>query len=360
MTAVVSSTPAYADQQRQVVGTGLTKPAGTGGLVSVATVTAQLLYEIQGIDYLNPDVTTHLDSIALEQIAPDRVKIAPVRGSAPPNTTKVAMTGLGGFENATIFVLTGLDIAEKALVVEKTLRARLASITGIEEIRFDLIGASSADPASQLQATCLFKVTVRGSEAAVGRAFFNALVEMALANYPGLFMTGSDARIAKSYGVYWPTIVRQDTLRHRVVLEDGSERVVALPPFGCPQSERAAAKSKPARDWGPCELRPLGRLFDARSGDKGGNANVGLWCDDEIAYQWLLETLTEKRFAELIPEAAQLTVERFPLPNLRAVNFVVRGLLDGGATETLRFDAQAKALGEYVRAKQMQIPIMLK
>lgn len=338
----------------------ITKPAGTGGLVSVATVTAQLLYEIQGIDYLNPDVTTHLDSITLEQIAPDRVKIAAVCGSAPPNTTKVAMTGLGGFENATIFVLTGLDIAEKALVVEKTLRARLASITGIEEIRFDLIGAVSADPASQLQATCLFKVAVRGSEVAVGRAFFNTLVEMALANYPGLFMTGSDARTAKSYGVYWPAIVRQDTLRHRVVHEDGSEWAAPLPPFAGVQSERAAEKPVPPRDWGACELRPLGRLFDARSGDKGGNANVGLWCVDDLAYQWLLETLTEKRFAELIPEAAQLKVERFPLANLRALNFVVRGLLDGGATETLRFDAQAKALGEYVLAKQMHIPVILK
>ncbi len=110
---------------------------------------------------------------------------------------------------------------------------------------------------------------------------------------------------------------------------------------------------------GPTRRIPLGTLVDARSGDKGSDANVGLWVRTDEAFEWLRATLTVERLRELVPEAAPLTVTRVTFPNLRAVNFVVRGLLDGGAIATRRFDRQAKALGEFIRSRYVEVPVAL-
>ncbi len=101
---------------------------------------------------------------------------------------------------------------------------------------------------------------------------------------------------------------------------------------------------------------PLGRIAGARSGDKGCNANLGVWATSDEAYEWLDGFLTTNRFKELMPETASLPVERYPLPNLRAINFVIVGLLGEGVASSVRQDPQAKALGEYLRAKVVDIP----
>lgn len=101
---------------------------------------------------------------------------------------------------------------------------------------------------------------------------------------------------------------------------------------------------------------PLGLIVGARSGDKGGNANVGLWTRRPEAYAWLRQYLTTERFRQLVPEARSLEIERYELPNLLALNFVVRGLLGDGVAASTRMDPQAKSFGEYVRAKVAEIP----
>jgi len=337
----------------------ITKHPGTGGAVTVGTVTAQLLYEIQGLDYLNPDVSTRLDSIRLAEAGPDRVTLSGVRGDPPPPTTKVAITAIGGYQNSAAFVLTGLDREGKAALVEKAIRRRLESRPGIDELRFQMIGASASNPRDQLAATSLLQVAARGEEAAVGRAFFDTIVELALASYPGLFTIKGDSRTAKSFGIYWPALVPQRLLDHVVIHDDGRREPIDHPPVFGEVTHRSSAAVDPVAPWDDLVSAPLGHAFDARSGDKGGNGNVGLWARDATGYRWLAETLTAERLKSLLPEAADLEVRRYLLPNLFAVNFVIIGLLDGGATETLRFDPQAKALGEYVRAKVMDIPAAL-
>ena len=104
---------------------------------------------------------------------------------------------------------------------------------------------------------------------------------------------------------------------------------------------------------------PLGRVFGARSGDKGGNANVGVWARDERAYRFLDGFLTLQRFRELIPEARELRVDRYALPNLLALNFVVVGLLGEGVSSSTRVDPQAKGLGEWLRARVVDLPVEL-
>ena len=104
---------------------------------------------------------------------------------------------------------------------------------------------------------------------------------------------------------------------------------------------------------------PLGNVAGARSGDKGGNANVGVWVTSDRAYAWLADTLTVECFRRLLPETAGLDVERYELPNLRALNFVVKGLLGRGVADSTRFDPQAKSLGELLRAQPIDIPVSI-
>ena len=113
----------------------------------------------------------------------------------------------------------------------------------------------------------------------------------------------------------------------------------------------------PARTaGGPTVRAPLGRVFGARSGDKGGTANVGVWARDEAGYRFLEGFLTVARFRELIPEAEKLEVRRYELPNLLALNFVVVGLLGEGVSSSTRVDPQAKGLGEWLRARVVELP----
>jgi Acyclic terpene utilisation family protein AtuA len=359
----------------------ITKHPGTGGAVTVDTVTAQLLYEVDGPGYLNPDVVARLDTVRLERSGVDRVRIAGVAGLPPPPTTKLAITGLGGWRNGATLVLTGLDLDDKAEVAEAAVRARLEGLPGITDLRFTRIGVAASDPAEQMAGSCLLQVSVDGDEAGAGRAFTAALVELALANYPGMYGMGAPGS-GSALGAYWPTLVPQTVPWHTVVHPGGHRQPITPPPpapagpatatpapagAGGPTAAPApAAPATPApapagrrADFGPTVDAPLGRLVHARSGDKGGNANVGLWVSDPAAWPWLAATMTTERFRALAPETAGLRIDRHELPNLRAVNFVVRGLLDRGAAEARRFDTQAKALGEWLRARHVALPTSL-
>jgi hypothetical protein len=204
-------------------------------------------------------------------------------------------------------------------------------------------------------------------EAKVGRAFSDRLQALALASYAG-FHTTTPPTAAGAYGIYWPTTVPPEVVTQTVHLPDGSAVVVSHTPGALPSTATGAVPEAPgfsAPSAGPgaggdtaVEV-PLGRLFGARSGDKGGNANVGVWARDDRAYGWLRHELTTQRFRELIPEASDLDVRRYELPNLRAVNFVVEGIIAPGVAATTRPDAQAKGLGEQLRAQRVAVPSLL-
>ncbi len=336
-----------------------TKHEGTGGLVSVGTVTAQLLYEIAGGRYLNPDVVARFDTIHLEQQAPDRVLVTGVRGEPAPATTKVCINYLGGFRNTMTFVLTGLDIEAKAKLAEETLFAELGGKERFDEVTVTLTRTDREDPASNEEASAFLRVTVKDKDPRkVGREFSGKVVEMALANYPGFHMA-SGLSSESAFGVYWPALVAADAIDQVVVAHDGSR--VSVPPVQADVREPAppAAGPRVQAPAGPTTRVPLGAVFGARSGDKGGNANVGIWARSDAAYAWLAEYLTVDRFRELVSEARGLEVQRYELPNLRALNFVVAGLLGEGVSSSTRTDPQAKSLGEYLRAKLVDLPAAL-
>jgi len=344
----------------------ITKHPGTGGLVSVGTVTAQLLYEIAGPAYANPDVVAHFDTVRLTQAGQDRVRVSGTRGTPPPPDIKVAVNYLGGFRNTMTMVLTGLDVEEKARRAERQLFEVLGGREQYDAVDVRLTRFDRPDADLNVLATAQLAVTVKSADAGlVGRRFSNGMIELALGGYAG-FTTTTPPTDATAFGVYWPTLVPASLVEHRVVLPDGTAHVVEP----TPGRVGASARLDPPEPAGPHvstgeapggETRrvPLGRVAGARSGDKGGNANIGLWTRDDASYAWLRATLTEQRLRELLPEADGLALHRYELPNLRAINVVVVGLLGEGVAASVRPDPQAKGLGEYLRSRHVDVPVAL-
>jgi hypothetical protein len=345
----------------------ITKHPGTGGAVTVGTVTAQLLYEIEGARYLGPDVTARFDTVALTQQGADRVRLSGAVGEPPPPQLKVCQNFLAGFRNDLTFLLTGLDIEAKAALVREQLPAGLAGRTPREMV-WTLARTDHPDAGTQEQASAVLRVTAKDPDpVVVGRAFGAAAVELALASYPGFTLTAPPGE-ASPYAVYRPGYVDPALVRHLAVLPDGTRVPVAPAPGGPPPASPDPASPDPAPPpattgpagpepgWGPTRRAPLGLVAGARSGDKGGTANIGVWVRTAPAWRWLVTTLTGPELRRLLPETAGLPVARHVFPNLWALNFVVEGLLGEGASAGTRFDPQGKGIGEWLRSRHLDIP----
>jgi len=332
----------------------ITKHPGSGGAVSVGTVTAQMLYEITGARYANPDVTLRVDTIELSDDGPDRVRIDGVKGEPPPPTLKVSLNSIGGFRNEMALVLTGLDIEAKADLVRRQLETALTVKPA--EMQWTLARTDHPDADTEEAASALLRCVVRDPDPAnVGRQFSSAAVELALASYPG-FTSTTPPGDGQVYGVFNPAYVPATEVPHVAVHADGTRVDIAagtrtlelapVPPFALPEP----------LPFGDTRPAPLGVIAGARSGDKGGSANVGVWVRSDLHWRWLAHALTVEKLRELLPETADLTVTRHVLPNLRALNFVIDGILGQGVAYQARFDPQAKGLGEWLRSRHIDIP----
>nr|WP_284224927.1 acyclic terpene utilization AtuA family protein [Mycolicibacterium sp. TUM20983] len=332
----------------------ITKHPGTGGLVSTDTVTAQLLYEIGGGRYANPDVTLRVDSLTLSDEGPDRVRISGVRGEPPPPTLKVSLNAIGGFRNAMTFVLTGLDIEAKADLVRRQLEAGLTVKPA--ELEWTLARTDHPDADTEEAASALLRCVVRDPDPAnVGRQFSSAAVELALASYPG-FTTTAPPGDGQVYGVFTAGYVDAGAVPHVAVHADGTRSDIAVATATKVLEPVDAPTLPEPLPTGPIRRVPLGTVAGARSGDKGGNANVGVWVRTDDQWRWLAHALTVDKLREMLPETADLPVTRYLLPNVRAVNFVIEGILGKGVAHQARFDPQAKGLGEWLRARHLDIP----
>ncbi len=333
------------------------KHAGTGGQVSIGTVTSQLLYEIQSERYLNPDVVSRFDTIHLEELEQDRVLISGTRGEPAPRELKVAMNYQGGFRNQVSIGLTGLDIEAKAELIERQFwHSCPYSPEEYETVVRKFLPTQKENPATNEEAVAVYKIIVKDpDERKVGRAFSNAGTEIGLCSIPGMFGTAGGPGPGQPFGIYWPALIDSQLVPMEVVV-DGKMTVVDNT-AGAPalQIEQPAI-ALPAVPEGPTRSAPLGHLFGARSGDKGPNANLGIFARDLKSFSWLSQFLTIEQLKQLMPEAAERDVDRYDLPNLLSLNFIFYGLLEEGVAASTRQDPQAKALGEYLRAKVVQIP----
>ena len=334
----------------------ITKHPGTGGIVSTGTVTAQLLYEIREPGYLTPDVTIRLDTLRLVQEGPDRVFVSGTKGEPPPESTKVCINTSGGYRSAMTLILTGLDIEKKAKAIEDTLFASLGGKQQFESADVRIFRQDKADPPTNEEAFAYLQITVTDPEEKKVTPFSRRFVELTLASIPGFTPTGPPSRPSQVI-VHWPSLVSMAHLRQSVHIGDKTITVKeATPAGGSAEPVRQSAPQMPDLPDEPTVRSPLGRVFATRSGDKGGNANLGVWAKTPEAYSFLQGFLTTEKLKELLPDCAAYEIERYRLPNLLALNFYIRGILGDGAAASLRIDPQGKTLGEYLRARVIEMP----
>jgi hypothetical protein len=360
----------------------ITKHPGTGGAVTVATVTEQLLYECTGIAYGGPDVVSRFDTVVLAQEAPDRVAVRGTRGEPAGPWLKVSTNRIGGFRTSITVPLTGLDVGRKAMLLARQLAEPIAAAG---EVTVTLAGTGRGDAATEEEASALLHFTVKDADPAkVGRAFTGPVVANALSSIPGFFVTAPPGD-AQPYGVYAPAWVARDAVGEVVELDGEQVDALAGEQVGALAGEQVGAVDGGAQlepRWepspaavpapppgpavtagrfpaGPTRRVPLGVLAGARSGDKGGSCTLGVYTRTDAAYAWLVSFLTCERLAELLPETRGLATTRDELPKLRAVLFQIPGLLGEGVAAGTRFDPQAKAVGEWLRSRQVDAPAAL-
>ena len=335
----------------------ITKHPNTGGLVSTGTVTAQLLYEISSPAYLNPDVIAHFDTLKIKQESKDRVYVSGCRGSSPTQFHKVCINLAGGYRNGMEFILTGLDIEEKAKIITDAFFNSVGGKDQFDEVSILLDRTDKEDPGSNEEAMASLRVSVKSKNAdLVGKMFSAKMIELALANYPGFF-TGGGVRSGGPVLVYWPALVDSKHISETVHFNGKETKILPTNQLGLEEIyyQKQPIDIQPAPS-DPSIKMPLGELFGARSGDKGGCANIGVWAKTENAFSFLNECLTVHKIKELMPDLAEFQIDRYELPNILSLNFYIHGILEDGVSSNTRKDGQAKSLGEYLRAKYIEIP----
>lgn len=340
----------------------VTKHPGTPGQVSIGTVTAQLLYEIDNPRYLNPDVTAHFDTVHVEQEGQDRVLMHEQKGSPPPEQLKVCINFQGGFKNTYSCMITGLDIEAKAKFATESV---IAAVGGLDRFRasdVQLLRRDRLDARTNVEATAQLTITVIDDDPElVGKQFAAAVNGIGLALYPGNYNDVVSPKPTE-FGVLWPTLIPAELVTQRVVLPDNEIIEIPGPPTtsATPRSDTTTALPL-ARvpEQSETVSAPLGNVVGARSGDKGGNANLGVWARTDDVFEWLRRYLTIERLRDLLPEVRSLDIHRYELANLRALNFVIVGILGEGVAASTRPDPQAKSLGEFLRSRLAPIPRVL-
>ena len=337
----------------------ITKHPDTGGLVSVGTVTAQLLYEIGSPAYMNPDVIGHFDTLKIKQESEDRVYVSGCRGSSAPKTHKVCVNLAGGYRNGVEILLTGLDIEEKAKLVTDSIFENLGGREQFDKVDIQLQRTDKEDPISNEQAQASLRISVKSDNPElVGRMFSAKITELGLANLPG--WTGRGGTPSGAYIEYWPALVDSKFIKENVYFEGKKTEIT---PTSQLDFEETYYQKEPYENKLPeinkTQIIPFGRLYGTRSGDKGGCANLGVWAKTEESYAYLFDLLTVEKLKELLPDLAEYKIDRFELPNILSLNFYVHGILQDGVSSSTRLDGQAKSLGEYLRAKNIEAPEFL-
>ncbi|KAH7143489.1 hypothetical protein EDB81DRAFT_795779 [Dactylonectria macrodidyma] len=343
----------------------ITMHDGSNGAVTVDSVKAQLLYEIQGSEYLNPDVVAHLSNAVVSESGPNRIRCYGITGSPPPPTTKLALFAKGGFQAELSTFANGLDIKEKVDVLRLQTEKEIGdTVSRYTKIDITAYGSSPTDPQSQAECTVMIRNFVQAPTAELCVAFAKAHLKAAMGSYAGYYPL-VDMRTflnPKPYTVYFPGTILQSHLDIRVHMDDGPGQKVSPPPKMRPfmgQVSYDTANPTDLNSFGPTRKAPLGSIVLARSGDKGGNANVGFWVRHEDEYPWLQALLSISKFKELLARdyRPEYRIERCEMPNLQAVHFVTYGILQNGVSSSSVLDGLAKSFGEFLRAREVDVPI---
>ncbi|PGH20118.1 hypothetical protein AJ80_03686 [Polytolypa hystricis UAMH7299] len=349
------------------------KEQNTGGVMTVASVTSQLLYEIQGPQYYNCDVTAQIENIKIEQIGEDRVKVSGVRGLPPPPTTKVGITGFAGWQAEYHIYLVGLDIEEKCRWSEEQVLHELGEerLKKFDVLKFMQNGSSVIDARNQDVATCELRIFAQTKDRDMLRmrnpdGFFRRSMVTFLQSCPGASL-GNDMRQAegKPYYEYHPTLIPQSSMPQRVhLLWDAPKPILDIPlapefrTYDRQQPTYETSNPVDLSKFGPTVRLPLGKIVLGRSGDKCSDCNVGLFVRHDDEWDWLRSFLTVAKIRELLgPEEDKgKPIDRFEMPNIRAVHFLLHDHLDRGYDACSTYDTLGKNACEYLRARTVDLP----
>ena len=349
----------------------ITKQKDSGGTVSIHTCSSQLLYEIQGPWYYNSDVTAVLDQIWFEQLGPDRVAVHGIKALPPPPTTKVGLTARGGFQAEAWYFITGLDIPEKARMIEAQLRVGLKPYSDkFSALSFSVLGSPAPNADNQNAATAIFRIFVqaRRSDDIASAKFLRPVIDNIMQSYPGsTFHLDFRQGIPKPFYEYYVTLLDQSKVQHVVHF---NSRDTIIPPPSLTKAFPERQPNQPSTHlqvdiskFGLTEYVPLGTIVNARSGDKGSDCNCGFWVRRPDEYVWLKNLLSTETIKLLLGKeydtsrVPKIEIERFELPNLRAVHFLFRNLLDRGATSTSTVDFLGKNCAEFLRSRYVDVPV---
>jgi hypothetical protein len=342
----------------------ITKPEGSNGAVTVDTCKSQLLYEIQGPTYLNLDVVADIDHAVLTEIGKDRIRLTGIKGSAPPPTAKVAICLLGGYQAEVSGFCAGLETDYKFQLMRDQVLGRI-NPQDFTTFSIEKYGSSPVNPRSQKDCTVQIRMFAQSPNKDAFTQFKRAIFYNGMQGYCGLHLC-MDWRTMepRQYVKYFPALVTQALVPLEVHFVGGKQnmKVDARPAPECATSVKPQRNYEPSNSLPPATngtvTRPLGDLVFARSGDKGGNGNVGFWVRDPSAWSWMQSFLTSKKLIELLADDwdPSYSVERCEFPNLHAVNFVIKGILQDGVSSSSVLDGFGKSIGEFLRARLVELP----
>ena len=253
-----------------------------------------------------------------------------------------------------------LDIEEKAKIVTDTFFSSVGGKEQFDDVCIELVRSDKEDPQRNEEAFARLRVVVKSrNKDLVGRLFNAKMIEIALANIPG-FGPSNPIGDGASFLAYWPALIDSSHITEYVHVD---EEIIEVSPTSQQDLPAVVADFEPARvsaaPTGDMVSIPFGRLFGTRSGDKGGCANLGVWAKNDEAYGFLHTFLTIERLKALLPDTAEFEIDRYELANVRSLNFFIKGILGEGVASSVRTDPQAKTLGEYLRAKTIDVPAIL-
>ncbi|HEX5135681.1 MAG TPA: acyclic terpene utilization AtuA family protein [Planctomycetota bacterium] len=339
----------------------VTKHKGTGGLVSLHTVSEQLVYEMGAPSYISPDCVARFDTIQLAPDGENRVRVSGIRGEPAPEKLKVSVSFAQGYRAFGRLMITGPDTLAKARAVAAAFWESVGGPGAYDDAITQVVGWDSCHPplAGTEPGEVLLQVGVRDrDEAKIRDRFAPQLVPKVLSTVPGITYLSDQGRPRASDVVgYWPALIARERVPVRVEV-GGETAEVAGPPPSRAKAARVSVPPKPPPTLVLTQRRqrvPLSRICLARSGDKGDTANIGVIGRSRAIYAWMLSKLTSEFVKIRFEEICKGEVERFEVPNLLALNFLLHESLGGGGTLSLLLDAQGKTYAQYLLAAEVEV-----